>query len=36
MLMLHWPLTTLDTAETDTPGARATAVIVARGVTGYR
>jgi hypothetical protein len=29
-------LTTLDTVETDTPAARATAVIVARRVTGHR
>jgi len=36
MVMPHWPLTTLDTVETDTPAASATAVIVARRVTGYR
>src|SRR5450759_4458217 len=36
MVMPHWPLTTLDTFETDTPAASATDVIVARRVTGYR
>jgi hypothetical protein len=36
MVMPHRPLTTLDTVETDTPAASATAVIVAQRVKGYR